>query len=366
MNIFVIMPFDSDFESVYQKLIKEPLVEKGHSVGRADDMFSHQNQNILKTVIQGISNADIVIADLTTQNPNVYYELGIAHALNKPTIQIVQDLDEIPFDLRSYSVVIYSTLFNEAQKLTTQIIDYLHNDKHIFSNPVSDFASISIENPSILNYNQDDDDITSEESDSELGTLDLIANAEEGIVEIGEIVSLFAENIQEFEIKTKANTDKLNRLNQNPNQRGSLKKRQLIANAVAKDLSYLSNSFEEQIPNMDSAWYRLERGLEHFLTKSNINSEEDMQSTKFFYDQMQSLHLGVVNGITMLADLQITFVSQLGISRALDKSIRQMDKSLNKTLDQFRLGDSILARILELTNDMISRYSDSDNSGESE
>jgi hypothetical protein len=365
MNVFVIMPFDSDFDAVYQNLIKEPLVEKGHSVGRADDMSSHQNQNILKTIIQGISNADIVIADLTTQNPNVYYELGIAHALNKRTIQIVQDLDEIPFDLRSYSVVIYSTMFNEAKKLTIQIIDYLHNNKYIFSNPVSDFTSISIENPSILNYN-DDDDMTIEESDSELGSLDLIANAEEGIVEIGKIVGFFAEGFQDFTMKTNANTAKANTLNQNPHQKGSLKKRQLLAKEVAKDLSHLASSFEKQISNMDSAWNSIERGLEHFLTTSDINSEDDMKSAHFFHENMMSLKDGVKGAITMIEDVQTTFINNLGLSRDLNRSLRQTDKSFNKILDQFRLGDSILARILELTEDMISRYSDSDNSGESE
>ena len=139
MNVFVIMPFHSEFESVYQKLIKEPLEKKKHVVNRADDVSSHQS--ILKTIIQNISDADVIIADLTAQNPNVYYELGIGHTLNRPTIHIVQSYDDLGFDIKSYNAIKYSTQFDEAPELTESILDIIEREpgnEYKFFNPVND------------------------------------------------------------------------------------------------------------------------------------------------------------------------------------------------------------------------------------
>src|SRR6185369_5698014 len=69
---FVIMPFDIEFDSIYEKLIKKPLEEVGYDVKRADSLIDQQN--ILSAIVQGIAKADLVVADLTLTNPNVFYE----------------------------------------------------------------------------------------------------------------------------------------------------------------------------------------------------------------------------------------------------------------------------------------------------
>ena len=51
--------------------------------------------------MSGISDADLVVADLTGLNANVMYEVGVAHALRKPTLVVTQEIDELPFDLRT-------------------------------------------------------------------------------------------------------------------------------------------------------------------------------------------------------------------------------------------------------------------------
>jgi len=59
--------------------------------------------NIMSQVWQDIRRSDVIVADLTGQNPNVFYEMGLAHALGKPIIMIKQkDTDAVPFDVRSY------------------------------------------------------------------------------------------------------------------------------------------------------------------------------------------------------------------------------------------------------------------------
>ena len=94
----------------------------------SDDFeFSHagdedNQQNILADIIPPIYYADIVIADLTGLNPNVMYELGIAHSFNKKTIMITRDeLGCLPFDLKQYRAKDYSTHFKKFYELITYL-----------------------------------------------------------------------------------------------------------------------------------------------------------------------------------------------------------------------------------------------------
>lgn len=104
-DAFMIMPFREKFEAVYRDHIK-PMLESHHlTVIRGDDFFS-QNA-IMDEVWSAIFHAQIVIAECTDRNPNVFYELGIAHAIGKPSILIVQDIEDIPFDLRHLRIIVY-------------------------------------------------------------------------------------------------------------------------------------------------------------------------------------------------------------------------------------------------------------------
>src|SRR5438105_15496566 len=108
---FVLMPFDQEFKSIYDDLIRPALEDAGYEVSRADTPLDQQN--IMRDVIQGIARADIIIADLSVVNANVSYELGLCHGLRIPTILITQSLEEVPFDLRPYRVQIYDTRFDK-------------------------------------------------------------------------------------------------------------------------------------------------------------------------------------------------------------------------------------------------------------
>jgi Asp-tRNA(Asn)/Glu-tRNA(Gln) amidotransferase C subunit len=101
------MPFAPQFNLVYD-VIKEALknIMMG-GVYRADDLET--SPAILERILDGISSAKLVIADLTGRNPNVFYELGIAHLFTKNVLLLTQDINDVPFDLRGLSCGIYST-----------------------------------------------------------------------------------------------------------------------------------------------------------------------------------------------------------------------------------------------------------------
>lgn len=102
---FVLMPFDPSFTSAY-RLVKQACDEAGVRCERVDEQ-SHL-QNIVERIYEQIARADFVIADTTRANPNVFYEIGYARALNKRIIHITQQRDDVPFDLQQYRQIEYS------------------------------------------------------------------------------------------------------------------------------------------------------------------------------------------------------------------------------------------------------------------
>ncbi len=138
---FVLMPFETEFNQIYSQLIKPALEDEGFEVLRADSTLDQQN--ILRTIVHNIDIADLVIAELTTSNPNVFYELGIAHGLKKSVVLLSQELGEVPFDLRSYKIVTYSTRFNEVHELQDRLREIARASREglaSFGSPVKDFA----------------------------------------------------------------------------------------------------------------------------------------------------------------------------------------------------------------------------------
>jgi len=102
---FVLMPFSSDFEDVYQLGIKEAAIACDVLAERLDDQLF--NEGMLDRIYRQIDLADFVIADLSNRNPNVFYELGYAHAKDKVCILLTKEADDIPFDLKHRRHVVY-------------------------------------------------------------------------------------------------------------------------------------------------------------------------------------------------------------------------------------------------------------------
>ena len=102
--VFVIMPFKSEFDTIYE-YIKEGAESSGLNCLRVDeDIFQG---GIVDRVRENIARAGTIIADLSEENTNVYYELGLAHALDKRVIMLTQGMRAIPFDLKHFRMVVY-------------------------------------------------------------------------------------------------------------------------------------------------------------------------------------------------------------------------------------------------------------------
>lgn len=102
---FVIMPFGGWLDDYYKAIYKPAIEATGLDPHRADDLF--RPSTIVNDVWAYTRRAKLLVADLTGKNPNVFYELGIAHALAKPVVMIAESMEDIPFDLRALRIIIY-------------------------------------------------------------------------------------------------------------------------------------------------------------------------------------------------------------------------------------------------------------------
>ena len=96
---FTIMPYGDWFDVYYNKIYAPAIEEAGLISKRADDLY--RPSSIVHDIWQYTKECQLVLADLTGKNPNVLYELGLAHAIAKPVILIVESMEDIPYDLRA-------------------------------------------------------------------------------------------------------------------------------------------------------------------------------------------------------------------------------------------------------------------------
>jgi hypothetical protein len=104
--IFVLMPFDASFSDIYKFGIKGAAEDVDAYAERLDEQIFVEG--MLDRMFNQISRADVVVADMTGRNPNVFYEVGYAHALGKITLLLTQNADDIPFDLKHRQHTVYS------------------------------------------------------------------------------------------------------------------------------------------------------------------------------------------------------------------------------------------------------------------
>lgn len=126
MNAFVIMPFSKDFDDVYNLGIKETAKERGVNAFRLDEQLFEEG--MLERIYKEIQESDFIIADLSDKNPNVFYELGFAHALDKLCLLVTNNVDNIPFDLKHKRHIVYGTSINYLKKQLSSNIEWAVNE----------------------------------------------------------------------------------------------------------------------------------------------------------------------------------------------------------------------------------------------
>jgi len=102
---FTIMPFGDWFDSYYESIYIPAIEAAGLAPRRADDLY--RPSAIVHDIWSLTQSAKVLLADLSGKNPNVFYELGLAHAIARPAILVTDSIEDVPFDLRALRVIVY-------------------------------------------------------------------------------------------------------------------------------------------------------------------------------------------------------------------------------------------------------------------
>lgn len=125
-KVFVVMQFSEDYNHLYSQVIKPVCELFGYECYRGDEYFT--NGSILKEITDAINESAIIIADITPNNANVFYEVGYAHALNKPTILLSdKKRDKLPFDISGFRTLFYDNTIAGKSEVETRLTKHLKN-----------------------------------------------------------------------------------------------------------------------------------------------------------------------------------------------------------------------------------------------
>lgn len=124
--VFVLMPFDKNFDDIYKLGIKQTAEEAGFVAERVDEQKF--TESMLERIYRQIDNCDFVIADMTGKNANVFYEVGYAHAKGKICTLLTQKSEDIPFDLKQHRHLIYDGSIGRLKTLLSEEFEWLNDE----------------------------------------------------------------------------------------------------------------------------------------------------------------------------------------------------------------------------------------------
>ena len=147
---FVIMPFSATktctkekWTEIFKNLHKAAIT--GSRFGYNCERSEIRTGAFIKDILMQLNQADVVLADLTDMNPNVFYELGVRHTLRNRTILVAQTIDDVPSDLKQYGIITYNTTpegVTEYKKKISKTLKDIRNNPDRPDNPVSDFLNL--------------------------------------------------------------------------------------------------------------------------------------------------------------------------------------------------------------------------------
>lgn len=120
---FIIMQFSEPYDSLYSDVIAPVCEEFRVKACRADEIAAPGL--IIDDVIRQIQDARFVIAEISPPNPNVFFEVGYAHAIQKPTILVAEKPNQLPFDVSGFRTLFYENSISGKAKIEDTLRKYV-------------------------------------------------------------------------------------------------------------------------------------------------------------------------------------------------------------------------------------------------
>jgi len=285
--------------------------------------------------------------------------LGVAHGLQQPVVMIAQDVGQIPFDLRSYNVMIYSTNVFEVDEFRSGLREFARGRVEgtiDFENPVSDFAPTGTPLRSASRLRKPPESVAGEpaaEEDGEVtspedrGLLDFTSGFETAMAEIEEISQSLLTHMENLGTGIAARAAEIEATSESATP-GSAKRMLRLANEMGNDLKKFSNNVDADLPAFHAAWERIEENFTNALPSLDISSEEDQEAAAgaltMFDDLREALNEaleGIDSGRGQFDNLRV-------ISSKLNSAVRRVERTFDRLYEEFSTGESVVIRTRNL------------------
>ena len=125
-KVFIVMQFSDEYNTLYNEVIKPVTESFDLECIRADEFYT--SSPIIKDIVDSIKESYIIIAEITPDNPNVFYEIGYAHAINKPTILLCdKKREKLPFDVSGFRTLFYDNSIGGKSKVERDLKKFIEN-----------------------------------------------------------------------------------------------------------------------------------------------------------------------------------------------------------------------------------------------
>ncbi len=349
LRAFVLMPFSAEFNSVYEKLIRPPLAAAGYEVMRADSFLDQHN--VMRDVIRGIAEADLIVAEVTIPNANVYYELGVAHALARPTVLLTQSVESLPFDLKSYRAVAYSTHFAEVDELTqrlTQIAEARAAGDVKFGSPVTDFLPAGEFGRAERTAEAEAEEGPPDE-DEPPRFLDSLVDVEAAVQRMNDLFEQVADSTNAIGDKVARRGEQLDSIDMGAH--GATVRAQRITAAAAKDMREYARELDGIAAPLDETVERVTThgwNVASSLSPDNADQREQLEELK---ESMEVLLSGGREGREGLLEFRDSVASVTGVTRDLDRASSAVRRSLARIIGAIETVEAFAERVVQFADE---------------
>lgn len=295
----------------------------------------------------------MVIADLTGLNANVFYELGLAHAMNKKVIIITQNISELPFDISSYHAIQYSSQFSKFPELIKELEKVLFgtiNGKVQYGNPVADYmpnfykSSLLKESNNKFEKMENHQDYNIEKDEKE-GVLDYFADINENLIRMSKEMKKIVNTIKKVNIsrgKAIEELDDVELQNENKDRDFTLN----VCRKLSTHIELYVIEIEKNIEEISQFWGIVGNAFLALLDSKHIEHEGYIKCLKVSMDILDNMKYTIKKVDSNIEEFikSISIIS--GIEKTLSNSLSMFIEKFDKYLKMTSTIVSSIDRIL--------------------
>lgn len=356
-KVFVITPFNEDFLALYEEL-KRVFGEK-YEFTNAKDLDNQEN--ILQDIVEGIYEAKVIIADLTGLNANVFYELGLAHAMNKKVIIITQDIGELPFDIKSYRANEYSLQFNKLPALIeklSKLLDGAIDNTTKYGNPVSDYLPDYFSRKPLTVPNETSaekaEDAIDDQDEGERGYLDYISDIQDHAESMTSEIKTMSEEMQQNNAAITAANNEINRVKSQSGRVDASFVRN-ICRKISSPTELFASQIKGHTEKITMHWNVIENSYLSLLDNQYAHTPENINGIKASMAALERMQSEVSDYNGKIEGFVMVLRGTIGIERKLNKAMTSLIVELESYLLATDTISSSIDRIISKSKLMIEK-----------